>query len=93
MKTTNVKNSNTPNSTIVDALKNSSLRNVSEETTPPTISEDVVSLTNNSGLGNTLNVNNSNVGPAPIAMMGGRLYRILSYKKKKSNSKRTRKHK
>ena len=48
---------------------------MSEETTPPTISEDVVSLTNNS---KTLN---NSTAPPPIAMMGGRLYRLLSYKK------------
>jgi hypothetical protein len=98
--TTSKNSMNSMNTTPTNsALTNTTLTNISEppmmmeETTPPTISEDVVSLTNNSGLGNTSNIKNSSIGPAPVAMMGGRLYRMLSYKKKKSKSKRTRKHK
>ena len=54
--------------------------------TPPTISEDVVSLTNSTTLPNSS-------APPPVAMMGGRLYRMLSYKKKRSKRKGTRKQK
>jgi len=56
-----------------------------EEETPPTISEDVVSLTNNT---RTLNKNS----PPPVAMMGGRLYRMLSLKNKRSKRKGTKKN-
>ena len=68
----------------------------SDNQTPPTIDEDVVSLTNNSKLSNSSTPSNtlvaSNSSPPPVAMIGGRLYRMISYKKKKSKSKRTRKH-
>ena len=55
---------------------------------PPTISEDVISLTNSTNL-----PKNTSSAPPPVAMMGGRLYRMLSYKKKRSKRKGTRKHK
>lgn len=56
-----------------------------EEETPPSISEDVVSLTNNTG---SLSKNS----PPPVAMMGGRLYRMLSLKNKRSKRKGTKKN-
>ena len=58
----------------------------SSDVTPPTISEDIVSLTNSTKLANSS-------APPPVTMMGGKLYRMLTHKKKKSKRKGTRKHK
>ena len=58
----------------------------SSSVTPPTISEDIVSLTNSTKLANSS-------APPPVTMMGGRLYRKLTHKKKRSKRKGTRKHK
>jgi len=99
-----VTNSAVTNSAVTNsAVTNSAVTNTAEpppipsdNQTPPTIDEDVVSLTNNSKLSNSSTPSNtlvaSNSSPPPVAMIGGRLYRMISYKKKKSKSKRTRKH-
>ena len=82
----------TPMDTTSTSMNSASTANSSDilETgdvsTPPTISEDVVSLTNSTTLPNSS-------APPPVAMMGGRLYRMLSYKKKRSKRKGTRKQK
>jgi len=58
---------------------------------PPTISEDVVSLTNATTTNATTTkatTTAATVNPPPVAMMGGRLYRILSMKHRKSKSKK-----
>jgi len=105
---TNKKGKNTNSAVTNSAVTNSAVTNSavtnsaepppmpSDNQTPPTIDEDVVSLTNNSKLSNSSTPSNtlvaSNTSPPPVAMIGGRLYRMISYKKKKSKSKRTRKH-